>query len=176
MKIEAESGFYRSDDGLNLHYLDFRPDDDGGRPPVVCLPGLTRGAIDFTTLGKAIAFASPNPRRLVAFDYRGRGLSEHDPDWHHYDLPTERADILAGMAFLGIDTAHFIGTSRGGLHIMAMAATNRDRILSAVLNDIGPVLDAAGLRRIKGYVGTMIEPPSLADAIRLLKIGARAAF
>ena len=171
MTRRPENRFYASPDGLRLHYLDFVPATDGGRLPVVCLPGLTRGAEDFASLAHALAFEGDKPRRVVAFDYRGRGLSEHDPDWRHYDLATERTDYIEGLAQAGIGQAHFIGTSRGGLHIMALAPRHRDRIGSVVLNDIGPVLEAAGLRRIKGYVGQQVSPKDLDEAIRILKIG-----
>lgn len=172
MTRETQSCFYESDDGLKLHYLDFIPDDDGGRTPAVCLPGLTRSANDFVILGKALAFDAAKPRRVVAFDYRGRGLSDHDPDWHNYNLAVERADVLKGLALCGIEAANFIGTSRGGLHILALAATNRDIIRAAVFNDIGPVLEPDGLSRIKSYIGAMATPRTFDGAVKLLKRGA----
>ena len=173
MAGNVTSRFYTSADGLALHALDFQPSDDEGRLPAVCLAGLTRGAVDFTTLAEALAFAAARPRRVIAFDYRGRGLSDHDPDWRRYDLPVERADVLLGLALFGVERAHFIGTSRGGLHIMAMAPTHRPMIASAVFNDIGPVLELAGLRRIKSYVGRAIAPKTFDQAIKLMKVGER---
>jgi pimeloyl-ACP methyl ester carboxylesterase len=86
-----------------------------------------------------------------------------------------RADMLLVLAQLGIDRAHFIGTSRGGLHVMALAAEHRDLVAGAVLNDIGPVLEPAGLARIKGYIGRAVAPVSLAEAVRLMKLGDAAA-
>jgi pimeloyl-ACP methyl ester carboxylesterase len=168
------SVFYKSADGLRLHLRDYDPGTDA--TPVVCLAGLTRSADDFDPLARALAFDSPTSRRVIAFDYRGRGLSDHDPDWHHYDLATERADFLSGLALCGITAAHFIGTSRGGLHIMAMAATHRAMMRSVVLNDIGPVLEPAGLARIKSYVGLPASPATLEQAIKLLKLGAGTHF
>ncbi len=172
----VESRFYTSDDGLTLHAFDYQPSQDHGRLPAVCLAGLTRGGVDFATLGRTLAFASATPRRVLAFDYRGRGLSDHDPDWTHYDLATERADLLQGLARLGVQNAHFVGTSRGGLHIMAMAPTHRAMIASAVFNDIGPVLEPAGLRRIKSYVGRQVAPASFDQAIKLMKVGSAVDF
>lgn len=169
---EPQSRFYAAPDGLRLHCLDFTPSRDVGALPVVCLPGLTRGAGDFMRLGRALAFEADRPRRVVAFDYRGRGRSDHDADWRHYDIPTERADVLAGLARDGIERAHFIGTSRGGLHAMALAPTHRAMIASVILNDIGPVLEPAGLARIKGYIGVMAKPRDIEEAIALLKAGA----
>ncbi len=168
---QATSRSYPSGDGLELHYLDVRPERDEGRRTLMCLPGLTRGAEDFRRIAEALAFASSTPRRVVAFDYRGRGRSAHDPDWRRYDLATERADILAGLADAGIGRAHVLGTSRGGLHVMAMAERHRDVIDAVVLNDIGPVLEPAGLARIKGYIGRQVRPRDFADAVAILRGG-----
>jgi pimeloyl-ACP methyl ester carboxylesterase len=167
----STSRFYTAADGLRLHLRDFDPGGATG-VPLVCLAGLTRSADDFEPLAEALAFGAAAPRRVVAFDYRGRGLSDHDPDWRHYDLATERGDILAGLNLCGIDHAHVLGTSRGGLHIMAMAATNHALFRSVILNDIGPVLEPGGLARIKSYVGRPVAPRDLREAIQLLKIGA----
>lgn len=168
--LEERSHFFRSSDGLRLHGRVWTPACDRGRLPAICLAGLTRSTEDFATLAARLA-TGETPRRVVAMDYRGRGLSDHDPDWHHYDLPTERSDLLGVLAELDIHRAHFIGTSRGGLHVMALAAEHRDLIAAVVLNDIGPVLEPAGLARIKGYIGRAAVPRSFAEAIRMMKLG-----
>ena len=169
---QAVSRFYSAPDGLRLHVREHRPIRDEGRLPVVCLPGLTRSAADFERLGHRLAGENRAPRLVLAFDYRGRGLSEHDADWRNYTLETERADFRTWLTAEGIGAAHFIGTSRGGLHVMALAATpDRDLIGAAVLNDIGPVLEAEGLRRIKSYVGVEAAPRNFNEAVKLLKLG-----
>lgn len=173
MAGEFASFTYLSRDGLQLHGRDIAPTRDAGRPPVVCLAGLTRSAADFERLARALADHPAAPRRVVALDYRGRGGSQWDRDGSGYTLATERDDILAALARCEIAHAHFVGTSRGGLHIMALAASEHASIIrAAVLNDIGPRLEADGLARIKGYVGQMVRPASLDEAVKLLKIGA----
>ena len=169
----GRSRFFTAADGLRLHARVWEPAGGSARPPAVCLAGLTRGTADFVPLAGTLASGAA-PRRVVALDYRGRGLSDHDPAGR-YDLPTERADMLLVLDALGIGRAHFIGTSRGGLHVMAMAAEHRARIAAVVLNDIGPVLEPAGLARIKGYIGRGVAPASLAEAVRLMKLGDAAA-
>jgi pimeloyl-ACP methyl ester carboxylesterase len=109
------------------------------------------------------------PRRVVAMDYRGRGLSDHDPDWKHYDLFVESGDMHAVLAGAGIQEAIFLGTSRGGMHVMLMAATTPAKIRAAILNDIGPVLEPGGLKRIASYVGQFVRPASMADAAKLMR-------
>ncbi|MDR3461766.1 MAG: alpha/beta hydrolase [Beijerinckiaceae bacterium] len=170
-----KSVLYTALDGLRLHLRDYDP-GSARRPPAVCLPGLTRNADDFASLARALAFDSATPRRVVAFDYRGRGLSAYDPDWRNYNLAVERGDILGGLALLGIEKAHVIGTSRGGLQILSMAAEHRTLFQSVVLNDIGPVLEIAGLARIKSYIGSTARPRDYAEAIALLKAGAARNF
>lgn len=167
----AESRFYHSTDGLKLHFDDYRPAAAEARWPAICLPGLTRTADDFRPLAEALSHASATPRRVVAFDYRGRGQSQWGDDWRRYSLATERADILLGLEGIGIHRAHIIGTSRGGLHIMGLAEAHRAIIQSAVFNDIGPILEPEGLARIKSYVGRPANPRSIAEAIAVLKIG-----
>ena len=102
-------------------------------------------------------------------DYRGRGLSDRDPDPANYDVRVESADLQALLTAMDIDRAHFVGTSRGGLHIMALAAMRPAVIASAVLNDIGPVIAMKGLMRIKDYVGRLAAPRDLDAAAALLK-------
>lgn len=169
-----QSLFFTANDGLRLHAQVWAPERDDGRLPAICLTGLTRSTADFSRLASALA-TGDTPRRVVALDYRGRGQSDHDSDWRRYDLPTERADMMVVLDALHIDRAHFVGTSRGGLHVMALAAENADRIAAAVLNDIGPVIEPAGLMRIKGYIGRGIAPASLSQAVRLMKVGDAAA-
>jgi pimeloyl-ACP methyl ester carboxylesterase len=149
-------------DGLRLHARDYG--SPGDAVPVVCLPGLTRTAADFHELASGLSSRSERPRRVLAVDYRGRGLSDRDPDPTHYDVRMENADLLALFAAIGISRAAFIGTSRGGIHVMALAALRPGLIAAAVLNDIGPVVPVEGLLRIKSYVGRMTPPRDFAAA------------
>ena len=166
-----KSRFFTAADGLKLHMRDYGP-RSGNAIPVVCLPGLARTAADFDALARSLCVS----RRVVALDYRGRGLSERDRNWRNYDLAVENYDILTVLTAAGIDAAIFVGTSRGGLHVMVMAATRPTLLRGAVLNDIGPVIEAKGLMRIRGYVGTLPRPSSWADAVDLLKATASAQF
>src|SRR5262249_13470852 len=100
-------------------------------------------------------------------DYRGRGLSDHDRNPDNYAIPVELDDVLAVLAARGVESAVFVGTSRGGLLVMALAALRPGAIAGAVLNDIGPALEMQGLMRIKGYVGKLPQPSSFADGAEI---------
>src|SRR5215207_1696710 len=167
--------FITSQDGLRLHARDY---GGAGRDAlsVVCLPGLARTAADFHEIASTLCTRAARPRRVLSVDYRGRGLSDRDPDPTNYDVRVESADLQALLTAADIGRAHFVGTSRGGIHIMALAAMRPAAIASAVLNDIGPVIALPGLRRIKGYVGRLAAPRDLDGAAALLKTLAGSGF
>ena len=138
---------WSSRDGLRLHYRDYP--GDPALAPVLCLPGLTRNARDFELLAAHIA---PR-RRVLCADLRGRGDSDYAKDGATY-TPLQYADDLALLfAAAGLSQVVAIGTSLGGLLTMLLAATGAERLAGAVLNDIGPVIDPAGIERIRSYVG-----------------------
>lgn len=138
----TEVQHFTTPDGLSIAYT-----DEGEGLPLIALSGLTRNHRDFD-------FVAPHLKnvRLIRMDYRGRGQSDR-ADWSTYTVPAEAGDVLALMAHLGIDKAAFLGTSRGGLISMVIAATQADRVLGVCLNDVGPVVDREGLKVIDGYIG-----------------------
>lgn len=134
---------FTTSDGLNLHYT-----DEGEGLPVLALAGLTRNGSDFD-------YVAPHLKgiRLIRLDYRGRGQSDWAEDWATYSIPIEGRDAVELLNHLGIDKAAILGTSRGGIIAMVLAATVKDRLLGVALNDIGPALETAGLDVIKDYIG-----------------------
>ena len=143
-----EDRYFTVSDGLRLHYRDYPGAAD--RPPLLCLPGLTRNARDFAELAERYA-----PRfRVLVLEFRGRGLSEYDPVPARYIPPTYAFDVIELLDQLSVEQAIFVGTSLGGLVTMAIAALAPQRIAAAILNDIGPDIDDSGVDRIKSYVGS----------------------
>lgn len=160
--------FYSAQDGLKLHARVYG--EDGGKGlPVICLPGLTRNARDFHELALKLSRDPEKPRKVVAFDYRGRGRSAYDPNWKNYDVVVEAGDIVAGLVALGIEHGAFIGTSRGGLIIHVLAAMRPAALKAVVLNDIGPVVEGEGLAHIRAYLERAPKPKNLADAVAVQK-------
>ena len=168
MRIEPNSVFISAADGLRLHSRLYGPRSAAGAT-VVCLPGLARTEADFGTLATALSSAPERPRRVIAVDYRGRGQSDYDRDTSHYSFQTELADVLAVMTALDCMPAVIIGTSRGGILAMLLAALRPSAIVGVVLNDIGPVIDPKGLMRIKSYVGKLPQPRDYEEAADILR-------
>jgi pimeloyl-ACP methyl ester carboxylesterase len=134
--------FFTTSDGTRLAY-----DDQGAGLPLLCLPGLTRTMADFDYLIPHLP-----PLRLIRMDYRGRGASQ----WTgaaSYTVPQEGKDALELLDHLGLPKAAILGTSRGGLIGLLLAAVAHDRLLGLCLNDVGPEIHRPGLERIFDYVG-----------------------
>lgn len=138
---------WESGDGLKLHYRDYA--GAGDKAPVLCMHGLTRNARDFAELAERIA---PS-RRVLVPEMRGRGRSDYAKDSSTYNPVQYAADVELLLAEQGIEHFVAIGTSLGGLMTMLLAAARPGRIVGAVLNDIGPVVEDEGLEAIRGYVG-----------------------
>ena len=167
-----ESRFIQTRDGLRLHYDDYH-NLSATRLPLVCLPGLARSAKDFTRIAQHANF---HGRRVLALDYRGRGLSDWDANWRNYALDVEQKDIIETLDDAGISEAIFLGTSRGGMHVMRIADMYKTLVRGAILNDIGPKIENNGLVRIKRYVGKLPPLNSMSDAVALLRMTAAVGF
>lgn len=156
-------------DGLRLFVRDFVPEPRGTALPLVCLPGLTRDGRDFVALARHFVTRAHTRRRVVAIDFRGRGRSDHDSDPGNYAIGQELQDMLDVLAALEIPEAIMIGTSRGGLVTMQMAAVRPALIAGAVLNDIGPDIGVRGLLKIKNALERIRAPEDWDDAASLLE-------
>ena len=160
---------FHAPDGRRLAYRD----SGGDGPPVLCLAGLTRNASDFAWLAGHLA----DRYRVIRLESRGRGESEWAEDpLSEYQVPVEAGDALALLDHLGLERAALIGTSRGGILGMVLGAGHPARLSCLVLNDVGPVVEPAGLAKIMGYLG--IEPgwSSFSEAATSLAQSMGAAF
>jgi len=168
MQNGVSSVFIAAPDGLRLHARCYGQRSSRATP-VVCLPGLTRTTADFEALATKLSNEGAHRRRVIALDYRGRGLSDYDRNPANYSLAIELADVIAVITALDALPAIFIGTSRGGILTMLLAAVRPTAIVGAVLNDIGPVIEPQGLVRIKSYVGKLPQPRNFEEGAEILR-------
>jgi len=162
---DYEDGYWWSNDGLRLHYRAY--DGPSDRPPIICLHGLTRNARDWEPVADRLAGAW----RIYALDMRGRGESAYASDPMTYVPLTYLQDLEVFLADRAIETYVAFGTSLGGIVTMLQAATRPERLAGALLNDIGPVIEEAGVERIRGYVGKGGNFPTWLHAARSLQEG-----
>lgn len=144
-------------DGLQIYGRHY-PAPKSKRRPLLCLAGLTRNSRDFHDLAVALSGSSDDARPVYTMDTRGRGQSEFSRDWRQYAVPVEMIDVQDFMASQHLHDAAVLGTSRGGLIAMVLAAAQPSLIGAVILNDIGPVIDRSGLLRISGFVGLQTPP------------------
>jgi pimeloyl-ACP methyl ester carboxylesterase len=153
-------GYWWSNDGLRLHFRDYAGPAD--KPPLICMPGLTRNARDYEGLAERLAGAW----RVILVEFRGRGESAYAKDPMTYVPLTYLQDVEALLAELAVPRFVAVGTSLGGIVTMLLAATGAERLAGAVLNDVGPELNPAGLARIRTYVGKPVWFPTWMHAAR----------
>jgi pimeloyl-ACP methyl ester carboxylesterase len=139
-----------------IHYTEW---GSAGRPTVLAWHGLARTGRDMDELAEHLC----GRFRVICPDTIGRGLSQWSPDpGREYQLSFYARLAAELMDQLGIEQAHWVGTSMGGAigTVCAGGLTEprlRGRIRSLVLNDNAPRLAQAAVERIKAYAG---HPPA----------------
>jgi pimeloyl-ACP methyl ester carboxylesterase len=142
--------------GYEIHFMEWGAPD---APVIVAWHGLARTGRDMDPLAQHLA----DRYRVICPDTLGRGLSQ----WARHPAEEYSLRFYARIAAdlfsqLGIDRAHWIGTSMGG-SIGTVSASGlfepalQGAIRSLLLNDNAPQLADAALERIKAYAG---QPPA----------------
>ncbi len=160
--VAWSDGYWWSNDGLRLHYRDYA--GPSTRPPIICIPGLTRNARDF----EAVAARLAGTWRVLCVELRGRGESAYAKDPMSYVPLTYLEDMEALVRELQLPRFVVFGTSLGGILAMLLAMSDNSRIAGALLNDVGPVLGERGLDRIRTHVGRSQSWPTWLHAARSL--------
>lgn len=155
---------YTAQDGLGLYYREYG-DRLAPRTTVLCLAGLTRNAKDFHTFATRLA----EDRLVLCPDLRGRGRSDHDPDWRHYDPRIYLNDIVQLLTLANVHRVVVVGTSLGGLLAMGLGAALPSALAGVVLNDIGPDLQPSGLKNIVNYISVDRPQPDWESAKAALR-------
>ncbi len=149
-----------------LHQMAYTEWGDAANPRVLlCVHGLSRTGRDFDDLARAL---SPH-YRVVCPDVAGRGNSSWLADPMHYQIPQYVADMVTLIARINPGVLHWIGTSMGGLIGMGLAALPASPISKLVLNDVGPVITGAALKRIGEYLGQGPVFPDFASAEQYIR-------
>ena len=162
------------------------PDNDR---VLLCVHGLTRTGRDFDDIARAMSAEY----RVVCPDIAGRGASDFLSNPSLYAVPQYVSDFFTLLARVNAKTLDWIGTSMGGLIGMVFAGMVRNADLyignqeprheampgntglalnKMILNDVGPKIELASIRRIGAYVGTALSFESLESAVAYMKTNA----
>lgn len=129
--------------GLRIRVVEWG--DAKGRPTVM-LHGIRGYAETFQNIAAALQPGT----RVIAYDQRGRGESDWDPQ-HNYYTDTYVADLECVVAALGLDQFDLLGHSMGGINAIVYAARHPGRVRRLVIEDAGPGAfdNSAGAMRIR---------------------------
>ncbi|WP_300296736.1 alpha/beta hydrolase [Ferrovibrio sp.] len=161
---EFTEHYFHAQDDLRLYYRDYGQ-RHATRLPLLCLPGLTRNARDFHDF----ALRHAAERRVICFDFRGRGRSAYDPDSSNYQPSVYLSDLQHLLAVTHLHRVVVLGTSMGGIMAMAMATAMPTALAGVILNDVGPDVSESGRQRIAGYIGNPIFAPDYETAMAILQ-------
>ena len=154
---------FTAKDGLSLYFRDYG-DPGSAATPVLCLGGLFRNARDFDPIARILA----EERRVLCPDLRGRGRSDHDPDWRNYRPRIYLDDIASLLAFADVSRVVAVGTSFGGMLAMALPAVMPFGLAGLVLNEAGPEVDW-DVNIVKPIVEAQGAPPDFWPYFRGLR-------
>lgn len=144
------SRFYRALGPHGFHRVHYTEWGDPHNPKVlICTHGMTRTGRDFDFLAAALE----QEYRVICPDVIGRGRSDWLDDKTDYTYPVYVNDMATLMARLDAERIDWVGTSMGGLIGMFLASYAGTPIHKLLVNDVGPLIPAAGLKRIAKYVG-----------------------
>ncbi len=167
---------FTSHDGLRLvgrHYVashkKSRRSSARKPAPLLCLSSLTGNSSEFHELGCFLSTHKQYPRDVYCLDYRGRGLSQNDYTSANYTSYVELRDILDFLVAFDLPRFDVIGTSRGGINVMLLAAARPSGLGCVILNDLGPVLEPGGVARVVGYIANMPQPANWSDAAQIMR-------
>lgn len=138
-------------DGLSFRVVEW---GDAQARPVLMLHGI-RG---YSDTFEGLAAAMQPDFRVIAFDQRGRGGTDWDPQRNYY-TDTYVADIEAMVDQLALERFDLLGHSMGGNNAIVYAARHPERVRRLVIEDAGPGAfeQSAGAQRIRGELATTPE-------------------
>jgi pimeloyl-ACP methyl ester carboxylesterase len=138
--------------GSKFHKMAYVEFGNPAAPAVLCVHGLTRNGRDFDPLAEALA----EHFHVICPDLPGRGRSDWLGEAMAYQPPTYVVALAHLLAALNKPVA-WVGTSLGGICGMMAAAAQNAPVTKLVLNDVGPAIPAAALKRIRDYMVTAPE-------------------
>jgi pimeloyl-ACP methyl ester carboxylesterase len=120
-------------DGRRIYF-----EEDGGSGVPVVLHGGILDAVDDVRESSLAQALPAGEFRLIHVDHRGLGRSDKPHEVEAYAMPLRVADAVAVLDQLGLERAHFIGTSWGGRLGFGIGEHARERVLSLVIGGQQP--------------------------------------
>lgn len=143
---------------LTLHYRDW---GTAGRPPLVCLHGITQTAHSWDEVAPALA----GTHHVRALDQRGHGDSTWAPDGD-YRIATQTHDIEQFLHAIDATPSVLVALSMGGLVALTLAARAPELVRALVVVDIAPEVQRGGVDNIRNFVAATDELDTFEDFVQ----------
>lgn len=124
-----------------------RASGDPAGSPVLLVMGAASAGV---TWPDALVERLGRRHRVVVWDHRDTGRSTRAFDEHPYALRDLAEDAVAVLDAFGLDRAHVVGMSLGGLLVQLLLLDHPDRLLSATLFCTGALAGAPGDGELPG--------------------------
>ena len=158
-------------DGTRIYF-----EDDGGDGPTVIFSGGILDVVQSVRRSEIARGVSNEEFRKVFVDHRGLGKSDKPHDVQAYAMPRRVDDTLSVLDAIGVERAHFVGTSWGGRLGFGVGEYAPQRIASLVLGGqqpyaidpdgpltqrVGAGIEASQTRGMEAFVETLEEASEL---------------
>lgn len=158
---------FTSYDGISLYGRHYPGEPH--RRPLLCLANITENSRSFAPLAQAIATHEQGQHPVYTLDFRGRGLSENDPNWKNYTPMIEMIDVINFMALNRLHQPVILASGWSGVIVMMMAVMHSTMLGPVIFNDTGPKLETNGLIRAQAFIGRLPVPSSWRKAAQQIK-------
>lgn len=122
---------YANNQGTQIYY-----EIEGTGPPLVLAHGIGASLQDWRDVGWAVRLR--DRFKLVLVDARGHGRSDKPHDPEAYRQADQANDHLAVLDDAGIERAHFLGWSMGGIVCLGAGIVAPDRCLTLMMGAMQP--------------------------------------
>jgi pimeloyl-ACP methyl ester carboxylesterase len=121
---------YAVTNGIRTHYEEDAGPGGAGEP-LVLLHGFTGSVAQWTVARPLLA----SEHRVLCYDLRGHGRTGAPEDMAAYSIDAYAADLLDLLNHLGIERAHILGSSFGGMVALEFALQHPERVRTLILSD-----------------------------------------
>ncbi|AIQ40573.1 alpha/beta hydrolase [Paenibacillus sp. FSL R7-0297] len=151
------NSYFIHNESLALHVLE-SGEKNAELPSLLVVCGLWEPA------ERAIPLLSHLQGHIVAFSFRGRGLSS-TPD-SGYDLEDHLSDIETVVNYCGLAQYIVLGFSRGAAYSLAWSLRHQDQVRGLILVDQPPVHRAMSLETVEFWSSLVYQQVPLLNYIR----------
>lgn len=127
--VAGKTGYAKSGD-VNIWYESIEP-DDAVKGTILLLTGISSDAVAWPP--KFLDALVGAGYQVIRYDHRGTGMSDWIENWdsnNPYTLDDMANDGIAVLDALGVEKAHVVGVSMGGMIAQQMTINHPDRVLS----------------------------------------------